>query len=332
MSESFRGLIVDQQDGDISASIQVLDPQRLPEGDVLVDVLYSSLNYKDGLALTGKNKVVRGYPMVPGIDFVGIVTESESPLWKPGDRVISTGWGVGENRWGGFAERARARSGWLVPLPDGMDPSIAMAIGTAGFTAMLSLMTLEEHDFRPGGSEALVTGAGGGVGSMAVALLARSGYRVVASTGREEVKPFLVTLGASSILDRSELTAPGGGPLGSGRWGGAIDTVGGETLAGALRTMAPGGSVAACGNVGGFALQTTVLPFILRGVNLLGISSFDVPIERRRIAWQRLAAALPADLIGRMMRVVPLSEVPALATLILEGGVRGRIVVDVRGE
>ena len=332
MSESFRGLIVDQQDGDISASIQVLDPQRLPEGDVLVDVLYSSLNYKDGLALTGKNKVVRSYPMVPGIDFVGIVTESESPLWKPGDRVISTGWGVGENRWGGFAERARTRSEWLVPLPDGMDPSIAMAIGTAGFTAMLSLMALEEHDFRPGGSEALVTGAGGGVGSMAVALLARSGYRAVASTGREEVKPFLVTLGASSILDRSELTAPGGGPLGSGRWGGAIDTVGGETLAGALRTMAPGGSVAACGNVGGFALHTTVLPFILRGVNLLGINSLDAPISRRRIAWRRLAETLPADLIGRMMRVVPLSDLPDLATLILEGGVRGRIVVDVRGD
>src|SRR5215469_10571346 len=211
MSEGFKGLIVDQQDGEVSTSIQVLDSERLPEGDVLVEVLYSSLNYKDGLALTGKNKVVRSYPMVPGIDFVGTVIESESPLWKPGDRVISTGWGVGENRWGGFAERARARSEWLVQLPEGMEPSIAMAIGTAGFTAMLSFMALEEHGFRPGGLEALVTGAGGGVGSMAVALLARSGYQVVASTGREEVKAYLETLGASSILDRSELAAPGGG-------------------------------------------------------------------------------------------------------------------------
>jgi acrylyl-CoA reductase (NADPH) len=331
MSESFRGLIVDQQDGEVSASIQALDPEQLPDGDVLVEILYSSLNYKDGLALTGKNKVVRSYPMVPGIDFVGVVTESESPLWRPGDRVILTGWGVGENRWGGFAEKARARSEWLVPLPEGMEPSIAMALGTAGFTAMLSLMALEAHGFQPGGPEALVTGAGGGVGSMAVALLARSGYQVVASTGREEVRPFLETLGASSILDRSELTAPGGGPLGSGRWGGAIDTVGGDTLAGVLRTMAPRGSVAACGNVAGFALHTTVLPFILRGVNLLGINSLDAPIESRRIAWRRLAETLPADLVGSMMRVVPLSEVSDLATLILQGGIRGRIVVDVRG-
>lgn len=330
MSQSFRGLIVDQQDGEVSASIQALEPERLPEGDVLVDVLYSSLNYKDGLALTGKNKVVRSYPMVPGIDFVGIVSESASPLWKPGDRVISTGWGVGENRWGGFAEQARARSEWLVSLPEGMDPTSAMAIGTAGFTAMLSLMALEEHGVQPGGSEALVTGAGGGVGSMAVALLARSGYRVVGSTGREEVKPFLEMLGASSILARSELTAPGGGPLGSGRWGGAIDTVGGDTLAGVLRTMAPGGSVASCGNVAGFALQTTVLPFILRGVNLLGINSLDAPTPRRRIAWRRLAETLPAELVGSMMRVVPLAEVPNLAGLILEGRVTGRIVVDVR--
>jgi acrylyl-CoA reductase (NADPH) len=267
--------------------------------------------------------------MVPGIDFVGVVTRSESPLWKPGDKVILTGWGVGENRWGGLAERARARSEWLVPLPEDMEPSIAMAIGTAGFTAMLSLMALEEHSFRPGGPEALVTGAGGGVGSMAVALLARSGYQVVASTGRAEIKPYLEMLGASSILDRTELVAPAGGPLGSGRWGGAVDTVGGDTLAGALRTMAPGGSVAACGNVAGFALHTTVLPFILRGVNLLGINSLDAPISRRRIAWRRLAETLPADLVSRMMRVVPLSDVPDLATQILQGGIRGRIVVDV---
>jgi acrylyl-CoA reductase (NADPH) len=329
MPSSFTGLIVDQQDGIVAASIQTLDQDQLPDGDVLVSVEYSSLNYKDGLALTGKNKVVRSYPMVPGIDFVGTVTESESPAWKPGETVISTGWGVGENRWGGFAGMARAKSGWLVRLPAGMEPAIAMAIGTAGFTAMLSLMALEEHNVPTAGSETLVTGASGGVGSMAVALLAASGYLVVASTGRSEAGDYLEMLGASSILERSELTSPGG-PLGSGRWGGAIDTVGGDTLAGVLRTMAPGGSVAACGNVAGFALNTTVLPFILRGVNLLGINSLDAPIERRRVAWQRLAELLPVDLIMKMMRVVPLREVPALAGEILQGKIRGRIVVDVR--
>jgi acrylyl-CoA reductase (NADPH) len=330
MPDNFTGLIVNQQDGIVSAAIQSLDEEQLPEGDVLISVGYSSLNYKDGLALTGKNKVVRSYPMVPGIDFVGTVEASQSPAWKPGEMVISTGWGVGENRWGGFAQKARAKSEWLVRLPPGMEPRIAMAIGTAGFTAMLSLMALEEHFVTPNGRETVVTGAGGGVGSMAVALLAASGYQVVASTGRSDAEEYLKMLGASSILDRSEL-ASAGGPLGAGRWSGAIDTVGGDTLAGVLRTMAPGGSVAACGNVAGFALNTTVLPFILRGVNLLGISSFDTPIERRRVAWQRLAELLPADLVVKMMRVVPLQDVPALANEILQGRIRGRIVVDVHG-
>ena len=330
MPDNFTGLIVDQKDGTVAASIQSLDQEQLPEGDVLISVEYSSLNYKDGLALTGKNKVVRSYPMVPGIDFVGTVEASQSPAWKPGDAVISTGWGVGENRWGGFAQKARAKSEWLVRLPPGMEPRIAMAIGTAGFTAMLSLMALEDHFVQPNGMETVVTGAGGGVGSMAVALLAATGYQVVASTGRSDTGEYLKMVGASSILDRSELASPGG-PLGTGRWSGAIDTVGGDTLAGVLRTMAPGGSVAACGNVAGFALNTTVLPFILRGVNLLGINSLDAPIARRRVAWQRLAELLPTDLIAKMMRVVPLQDVPLLANEILEGKIRGRIVVDVHG-
>jgi|SRR5579871_1665650 acrylyl-CoA reductase (NADPH) len=329
MSNTFKGLIVEQRDGEVVPSIQVLEEEQLPEGDVLVSVTYSSLNYKDGLALTGRNKVVRSYPMVPGIDLVGTVEESQSPDFQPGDQVISTGWGVGENRWGGFAQKARIKSEWLVKLPEGMKPRTAMALGTAGFTAMLSLMALEEHGFAPGGREALVTGASGGVGSMAVALLAKSGHTVVASTGSSGATEYLKSLGASAILDRAELTTPGGGPLGTGRWGGAIDTVGGETLAGVLRTMAPRSSVAACGNVAGFALNTTVLPFILRGVNLLGISSLDTPIERRRIAWKRLAELLPADLVEQTMKVVSLEELPAQAQEILQGNVRGRVVVDV---
>ena len=329
-SPTFLGLVVDQRDSQVVSSIQTLDVGQLPAGDVLISVLYSSLNYKDALALTGRNKVIRSYPMVPGIDLVGVVLESESPEWHAGDNVILTGWGVGENRFGGYAEMARVKGEWLVALPDGMEPHIAMALGTAGFTAMLSLMALEEHGFAPIGLEALVTGACGGVGSMATAIMARSGYRVTAATGRADQRAYLEKLGAAEILDRSQLSNPTGGPLGTTRWGGAIDSVGGDTLAGVLRTLAPGASVAACGNVAGFALNTTVLPFILRGVNLLGINSLDSPIERRRLAWNRLAQVLPADLITETMRIVGLSELPSLAQEILEGGVRGRIVVNVQ--
>jgi acrylyl-CoA reductase (NADPH) len=333
-SRQFSGLIVDQQDALVVPSVQTLETGQLPPGDVLVSVRYSSLNYKDALALTGRNKVVRSYPMVPGIDLVGVVEESTSPDWKPGDEVISTGWGVGENRFGGYAGKARVKGDWLVRLPAGMEPAVAMGLGTAGFTAMLSLMALEEHGFLPGEGKlpALVTGASGGVGSMAVAILASSGYQVVASTGRSASRTYLESLGAGDILDRSELTEPGAGPLGSGRWGGAIDTVGGDTLAGVLRTMAPRSSVASCGNVAGFALHTTVLPFILRGVNLLGINSLDEPLERRRIAWSRLAATLPAPVIKEIMQIVDLAEVPELADQILAGKVRGRIVVRVQPE
>jgi acrylyl-CoA reductase (NADPH) len=333
-SSQFTGLIVDQRDAQVVPSLQTLGMDQLPPGDVLISVRYSSLNYKDALALAGRNKVVRSYPMVPGIDLVGVVEESISPDWKPGDEVILTGWGVGENRFGGYAEKARVKGDWLVRLPQGMEPAVAMGLGTAGFTAMLSLLALEEHGFLPGQGKlpALVTGASGGVGSMAVAILARSGYQVVASTGRSESSMYLERLGASDILDRSELTEPGGGPLGSARWGGAIDTVGGDTLAGVLRTMAPRSSVAACGNVAGFALPTTVLPFILRGVNLLGINSLDEPLERRRIAWTRLAATLPESVIKEIMQLVDLGEVPEVAAQMLEGKVRGRIVVKVQPE
>jgi acrylyl-CoA reductase (NADPH) len=330
-SSQFTGLIVDQRETLVVPSLEALEMDQLPPGDVLISVRYSSLNYKDALALTGRNKIVRSYPMVPGIDLVGVVEESTSPDWKPGDEVISTGWGVGESRFGGYAEKARVKGDWLVRMPEGMEPAVAMALGTAGFTAMLSLMALEEHGFHPGQGTlpALVTGASGGVGSMAVAILARSGYQVAASTGRSDSRTYLEMLGASDILDRSELAEPAAGPLGSGRWGGAIDTVGGDTLAGVLRTMAPRSSVAACGNVAGFAVHTTVLPFILRGVNLLGINSLDEPTPRRRIAWARLAATLPASLVKETMQIVGLSDVPELATQILEGRVRGRIVVNV---
>jgi acrylyl-CoA reductase (NADPH) len=333
-NRQFTGLIVDQRDTQVVPSLQTLEMAQLPPGDVLISVRYSSLNYKDALALTGRNKVVRSYPMVPGIDLVGVVEESTSPDWKPGDEVILTGWGVGENRFGGYAEKARVKGNWLVRLPPGMEPAVAMGLGTAGFTAMLSLMALEEHGFLPdqGKLPALVTGASGGVGSMAVAILARSGYQVVASTGRSESRTYLERLGASDILDRSELTEPGGGPLGSARFGGAIDTVGGDTLAGVLRMMAPRSSVASCGNVAGFALHTTVLPFILRGVNLLGINSLDEPVERRRIAWSRLATTLPASVVKETMQTVELATVPELADQILEGKVRGRIVVQVQPE
>jgi acrylyl-CoA reductase (NADPH) len=329
MDTTFKAVVVDERDGQFTASLQTLQRAALPEGDVLVAIAYSSLNYKDGLALAGRNKVVRTYPMVPGIDFTGSVLESQSPNYQPGDQVILTGWGVGERHWGGFAQLARVKSDWLVPLPEGLSLKHAMAIGTAGFTAMLSVMALEAHGLTPSAGEVLVTGASGGVGSMAVALLARLGYTVVASSGRAGAQAYLESLGARAILDRSVLTAPGGA-LSSARWAGAIDTVGGDTLAGVLRTLTHGASVAACGNAGGLELHTTIAPFILRGVSLLGIDSLPVPLETRRQVWARLARELPAETIERIIqRVAPLAEVPALADEILAGRIRGRVVIDV---
>lgn len=328
MTDTFRALVLDERDGQVTSTIQTLERAALPDGDVLVRVAYSGLNYKDGLALAGKNKVVRFYPMVPGIDFAGTVEGSSSPQFHPGDRVVLTGWGVGERHWGGYSQYARVKGEWLVPLPEGIDLQEAMAIGTAGVTAMLSVVALEEHGLTPDGREVLVTGASGGVGSLAVAILAKLGYTVVAETGKAEMHDYLKSLGAHEIIDRAEL-APAGGPLGSARWGGAVDTVGGAMLAGALRTLAYGASVAACGNAGGFELNTTILPFILRGVNLLGIDSLPVPQARRMVIWERLARDLPKSALQRTMKVIPLTEARAMADEILAAHTVGHIVVDV---
>ena len=311
--ETFRALLLEQSAGGVQASLRDLPRSALPEGDVLVAIAYSDLNYKDGLALTGQGRVVRAYPMVPGIDFAGTVVESRSAAYQPGDAVVLTGWGAGEWHWGGYATMARVKADWLVPLPAGLSLQQAMAIGTAGFTAMLCVMALEEHGLQSVTREVLVTGAAGGVGSIAVALLANLGYNVTASTGRAEAHGYLRELGARQFVDRAELTAPGK-PLESERWGASVDTVGGDVLAGVLRAM---------------AANTTVFPFILRGVNLLGINSVAVPTERRIAAWERLARDLPAAALDRMTRVVPLAAVPGLAGEILAGRVQGRVVIDV---
>ena len=323
----FRALVVDQRDGAYTAEIRELPADSLPEGDVTVSVAYSSLNYKDGLCVTGQGKIARSLPMVPGIDLAGTVVASSSPLYTPGDAVVLTGWGIGERHWGGFASLARVRSEWLVPLPDGLALRQAMGIGTAGFTAMLCVMALEEAGVRPGDREVLVTGASGGVGSIAVAVLARLGYAVTASTGRPEHHEYLRALGARSVIGREELARPGR-PMEAERWAGAVDTVGGETLAGIIRSAAYYGAIAACGNAGGASLATTVFPFILRGVRLIGVESVMCPPDRRRAAWARLARDLPHDLLDGMIRVAKLDDVPALSREIVAGQVRGRVVVD----
>ncbi len=328
--DTFKALVVDQQEGSVESSIKELRTDDLPEGDVLVEVAYSSLNYKDGLAVTGKGKIVRNYPMVPGIDFTGTVLESQSPDFKPGDQVILTGWGVGERYWGGYSQVARVKSEWLVELPTGLDMQRAMAIGTAGFTSMLSVLALEEQGLQPDGREVVVTGAAGGVGSVAVALLAKLGHHVVASTGRSETHDYLRSLGAKDFIGREVLSAESKRPLESERWGGAVDTVGGSTLAGLLRTLARNTSVAACGLAGGSELNTTVMPFILRGVTLIGIDSVMVPRPRRRATWERLVRDLPENALGSMTQVISLAEVPDLSQQILKGQVRGRVVVDLR--
>jgi acrylyl-CoA reductase (NADPH) len=327
--ETFKALVLEQEDGAVKADIQQLGTDALPEGDVLISVAYSTLNYKDGLAVTGKGKIIRNYPMVPGVDFVGTVAESASPRFKAGDKVILTGWGVGERHWGGYAQMARVKSEWLVPLPEGLSMEQTMAIGTAGFTAMLSVMALEKHDVRPDGREVVVTGAAGGVGSVAVALLANLGYNVAAATGRTELHDYLVgTLGAKEIVGREEVSGESKRPLEKERWGGAVDTVGGKVLAGLLPAMAYHSSVAVCGNAGGIELNTTVFPFILRGVNMLGIDSVMCPLEVRTEAWNRLVRDLPPQALAGMHQVVALEDIPALSQDILKGQVRGRVVVD----
>ena len=328
---SFRALVMEQQaDGAAMAQLRDLDEAALPAGEVTVAVDYSTLNYKDGLCLSAKGGgLVRAYPHVPGIDFAGRVQASTDARYAPGDRVVLTGWRVGEAHWGGYAQRARVKADWLVPLPDGITTRQAMAVGTAGFTAMLALIALEDHGLTPDRGEVLVTGAAGGVGSVAVALLAARGYRVAAVTGRPETEAYLRALGAGRIIPRADLAETVKRPLESEIWAGCIDAVGGAMLARVLGQMQHRAYVAAVGLAGGSALPATVIPFLLRGVNLLGIDSVQSPFAERSRAWGRIAAELPMVQLEAMAQEVGLAELPALGTAILTGAVQGRVVVDV---
>jgi len=325
---TFKALMLRQSDGKVTGAIEDVAPESLPAGEVTVAVSHSSLNYKDGLVLQGLGNLARTYPHVPGIDLAGTVESSEAPGFRKGDPVVLTGYFVGERHWGGYAQKARVKADWLVPLPPGLDAKRAMAIGTAGFTAMQAILALEEHGMTPDRGEVLVTGAAGGLGSVAVAILAKLGYRVAASTGRADQHDYLKSLGAQAIVKREELATPSGRPLDKERFAAAIDSVGGETLASVLRQTMYGCSVAACGLAGGNALPTTVLPFILRAVNLLGIDSVQCPMARRRRIWDRLASDLPHDKLDATVEVVPLSGIAAYGPRILKGQVRGRVVVD----
>ena len=331
LPERFRAFVVREDASGRRAGFEELTPADLGEGDLTVAVRYSSLNYKDGLAVTGKGKVIRKLPMVPGIDLAGTVLESRSPAFRPGDEVLVTGCGLGELTFGGYAGLARVRAEWALPIPRGLTARRAMALGTAGFTAALCVDALWEVGVRPGPREVIVTGAAGGVGSVAVALLARAGFTVAASTGRPDERPYLESLGASRIVARAELARPGAKPLESETWAGGVDAVGGETLATVLRQTATGGAVAACGLAGGTDLPVTVMPFILRGVRLLGVESITPPRERRERAWTRLARDLAPDRIDALTTEIPLASVPAWGERILAGQVRGRTVVAVSG-
>ena len=326
----FEALLLEEKDGKVTAGLRSLEESQLPAGNVTVDVEYSTLNYKDGLILTGQGRLVRVYPHVPGVDFAGTVAASDDPAWRPGDRVVLTGWRVGETQWGGFAGKARVKGDWLVRLPENLSTRRAMAIGTAGFTAMLAVIALEERGVTAQAGEVLVTGAAGGVGSVATAILARLGYSVTASTGRPETHDYLRQLGASAIIERATIAAPSGKPLESERWAGAIDSVGGATLAAILPAVRHHGAVAACGLAGGVKLETTVIPFLLRGVSLLGIDSVLCPAEKRRQAWARLARDLPLDKLDTMIVPARLADLPRLAPEILAGRVRGRVVVAIK--
>jgi len=327
---TFKAVFAEQIEGKPRISIQQIDRASLPTGKVLVRVHYSDLNYKDGLAVTGRPGVIRKYPMIPGVDLAGVVEESSSPEWKPGDEVVVTGFGLSETAWGGYAELARVNADWLIRVPEVLTLKQSMAIGTAGFTAMQCVVALERHGLAAGSSgDVLVTGAAGGVGSIAVAILAKLGYRVVASTGRAELGDYLRSLGASEIVDRNSLTAPSKRPMDSERWAGAVDTVGGDTLAAIVRGLVANGSVAACGVAGGGSLNTTVFPFILRGVNLLGINSVYVSRRDRLLMWKRLSQDLPLPLLDSMTQEAPLESVFELGEKIIAGGVRGRTVIRI---
>lgn len=325
----FSALRLHKVDKELKVKIEDLTEADLPDGNTAVSVSYSSINYKDALAVTGKGKIIRGaFPFVPGIDLAGTIVSSSAAAYPAGTKVIGTGWGLGENHWGGYSQLAVVDHAWLVPLPPSMSLHHAMAIGTAGFTAMLSVIALEEHNILPDNGEVVVTGATGGVGSFAIALLAALGYEVVASTGKADAHPYLKSLGAIRIIDRTQLSAGASNPLDSGKWAGAIDAVGGDTLAAILSQMKTHGAVAACGLAGGAALNTTVFPFILRGVNLLGIDSNTCPKERRLTAWQRLGDTLSTALLDQIMEIVSLAEVPACCEKLMAGGIQGRFVVD----
>lgn len=327
-----RALLLRQSDGTTTATVETVANDALPDGDVLVDVSHSSLNYKDGLAVTGSGPIVRApFPFVPGIDLAGTVVESEAEAWAPGDSVVLTGWGTGETQWGGYATRARARAGHLVRRPDALTAEDAMWIGTAGFTAMLAFLALEDHGVEPDGGPVVVTGASGGVGSMATALLAAAGHEVHAATGSASAHAYLRALGASQIVGRDALAEVPDAPLGRGTWAGAVDSVGGTTLATLLATSRRHACVAACGLAGGADLTTTVFPFILRGVTLAGIDSNTAPGPLRQRAWDRLADAVAEGALAAVERtVIPLADVPAWAERILVGDTTGRVVVDVR--
>ncbi|MGY4494787.1 acrylyl-CoA reductase (NADPH) [Pseudomonas sp. TE3610] len=324
----FNAIVIDKDEQGQRAAVQVLDESQLPAGNVTIDVAYSTLNYKDGLAITGKGPVVRSFPMVPGIDLAGTVHSSEHPDFKAGDAVLLNGWGVGEGHWGGLAQKARLNGDWLIPLPKGFTAAEAMAIGTAGYTAMLCVIALERHGVTPDQGEVLVTGANGGVGSFAIALLAKLGYHVVASTGRSSEHDYLKRLGARDIIDRESLSAPGK-PLGKERWAGAVDSVGSHTLANVCATTRYHGAVAACGLAQGMDFPGSVAPFILRGVSLLGIDSVKRPKADRVEAWDRLARDLDRDLLVVISQEVGLSQAVQMADQLMTGSVRGRVVVDV---
>ena len=326
---AFRAIVVDKGEAGQSVGIRDFDEADLMEGDVTVRVTHSTVNYKDGLAVTGKAPVVRRFPMIPGIDLAGTVEASDHPEFTPGDAVVLNGWGVGETHLGAYAERARLKGDWLIPLPASLSPAQAMAIGTAGYTAMLSVMALERHGLTPDRGPVVVTGAAGGVGSVAITLLAKAGWHVIASTGRPQEADYLKSLGAAEIIDRAELSGPAR-PLGKERWAAGIDSVGTHTLANLLAMTRYGGAVAACGLAGGMDLPTSVAPFILRGVSLLGIDSVMAPKPLREAAWARLARDLDPDKLAAMTTTIGLDEVVAAGRRIIDGQVRGRTVVEIK--
>ena len=330
MAESFKAFVIEDADGKPKGDFKQLTLADLPDNDVLVEVAYSTVNYKDGLAVSGKGRIARKLPMVAGIDLAGTVVESRSPEWKPGDKVVANGWGMSETQWGGYTRFQRLKPEWLVRLPDVFSLEEAMGIGTAGYTAALCVDALERWGaVQPGGKEVLVTGAAGGVGSVAVALLAKRGYPVVASTGRPDTHDYLRSLGAGGFIDRAALQEKGA-PLQKERWAGGVDSVGGQTLVNALSQTVWGGAIAACGLAGSSDLPGTVLPHILRNVALLGVDSVMAPQDRRNAAWTRLARDLDKDALKTMYEVQPFEALPGLASRILAGGIRGRVVIDVR--